>query len=161
MRTTHLTNRIRKEAFKKLNTLTLRTPEAREAFKFSVDLIQYAATQMDNTSKLANQYVERRYKATKDSFVRASKTVVNKKNLREAKEKITVVTEEAIEALHNAIDVLSKQVPEPVSNRANQTYAALQTRTKVKTHRYDIVLLICYLERNRFLAITQRSTSFL
>jgi seryl-tRNA synthetase len=87
---------------------------------------------MDNTSKLANQYVERQYKQTKDSLVRASKKVVNKKNLKQAKQKIHVVTEEAVEALVNAIDILSKQVPQPVSNRANQTLAALKSRTGVK-----------------------------
>eukprot|EP01115_Flamella_aegyptia_P001273 TRINITY_DN12071_c0_g1_i1.p1 TRINITY_DN12071_c0_g1~~TRINITY_DN12071_c0_g1_i1.p1 ORF type:complete len:500 (-),score=259.18 TRINITY_DN12071_c0_g1_i1:22-1521(-) len=133
-----LSRRIQREAFKKLSDLSLRPPEVRDAMKFSVDLIHYAATQIDTTTKFANQYVADSVNKTTTSLsngVKVSKDklkatlTVQQKNFQDAREKVHVMTDEALKALHIAIENLSKQVPQPVSQKAQETYSTIQNRS--------------------------------
>jgi len=105
------------QAFAKLSNLNLRDAETRKSFDYVVDLIQYAAKNLDTgvetTSKLVTDSLHKGVAYSKETN---AKIKHNATSIKEStQEHVQHLTHEAMEALTKAIDVLSRQIPEPIS----------------------------------------------
>jgi len=111
----------KKEAFTKLQNLNLRDIETKKTYLHVVDLIQYAAKNLDtgveSTSKLLGESINKGVGYMKET----PKIIVDKAsslNRQQTKEQVIHLTQDAIIAVLSAIDLLSKQVPEPIMNQS-------------------------------------------
>jgi len=110
-KTTYISKRIQHEAFAKLQNLSLRGPDKLNAMEYTVDLIKYAAGALDSGVNTFNQTVQK--------GVQTGSTLI-KEAPKEVKEKIQMATQDALAAIHTAVEVISKQIPTDVTTKFNQ-----------------------------------------
>lgn len=137
-RGTKVAKRLQKEALSKLGNLSLRDLDTKNSFVHVVDLIQYAAKNLDSgveSSKRIigegiNKGVEKSYETVhlvNKTFVDGPKAFVdNNINTAERREQLHHLTHEAMVALTTAVEVISRQIPQPIAN----TSVALYDKTK-------------------------------
>jgi len=137
IRTTTLSKRLQKRAFSKLHDLRLRSNEKLKSMTHVVDLIQYATENLDAGVKKTNKIIGDSYQMGKDvstasvKYIKeAPSKIVENPKVKQVKEKVNVLTTEAVHALHLAIETLSKQIPEPITTTSINTYNSLVQKTK-------------------------------
>jgi len=116
-----LAKRLQKNALAKLNNLSLRDSNTTSGYLYVVDLIQYAAKNLDTTVETTSKFVNHSIEKSKENFNEAKKVISDKANsaqpiLDSTKSQIESLTHEAVHAIMTAIDVLSKNVPTPISS---------------------------------------------
>lgn len=116
---------------KKLQNLTLRSPDQINNMPHVVDLIQYAKSNLDQGVKASSALLSQSVIKGKEMTFSTASTAVSiyTKQQEKVSQKIHNVTHDTIVALNHAIEVLSKQVPEPVSNLSHATYESLKEKT--------------------------------
>lgn len=143
LRAGRLGKKLHSRAFAKLKDtqLALRSPEKVQSLKYTVDLIQYAATQLDSTAKAAQTLFNDTVQKTTNVAVAATAVIVEtqQKNVKEVKTQVVELTASALAALHSAIDALSKQVPEPVATASHNTYESLKQKTTAITTQLESI----------------------
>jgi hypothetical protein len=143
LRAGRLGKKLQSRAFAKLKDtqLALRSPEKIQSLKYTVDLIQYAATQLDATAKTAQTLFTEGVQKTATVATNTTAIIVEtqQKNLAEVKHQVVELTTTALAALHNAIDALSKQVPEPVATASHTTYENLKQKIATIASQLDSI----------------------
>jgi len=131
LRAGRMTKKYQKRAMTKLQNLSLRTPDQISAMKFTVDLIQYAATQIDTSAKAAQQLVDESVHKGVEMTANLPKIVMekNQQQITKFKAEALTLTNDALSALHSAIDTLSKHVPPSVAAVPLSVYEVLKERT--------------------------------
>lgn len=132
LRASNISKRVQKEMFKKLQNLSMRPPEAREALKYSVNLIEYAASQIDAGAKTANHYISDSISKTKDSLHKGYEVSVT-----QAREGLDKSTHEALEKLQTAMELLNSYVPPKVASTAQNSYEILKQQSSALVSRIE------------------------
>jgi len=123
IRAGRMTKKYQKRALDKLQNLSLRSPAQIGSLKYTVDLIQYAATTLDSSAKLARDYVEETTQTT-------TKRIKEKthEGVEDVKKQIHVLSSDALNHLHSAVESLKTHVPEPVVAIPTATYFVIKDK---------------------------------
>jgi len=105
-KTTYLSKRIQHQAFLKLRDLSLRAPDKLNGMEYTVDLIKYAQEVLDNGVKTVTRGVQ-------------NGTAMIKQTPKEVKDKIQIVSQDALAAIHTAMEVISQQIPTDIATKFN------------------------------------------
>jgi len=120
LRATSLSKKIKRQAFSKLSHLVLRPEEERKRLAYTVDLIQYAAVTLDHgVVALGGTLVDGVHGGAKYAYETPIKLS------KEVKEKLSVVSQEAVNALNTAVQNISAHIPEPITTRVHNIQQAL------------------------------------
>ncbi len=134
-----MTKKYQKRAMEKLHNLNLRTPTQLASLKYTVDLIHYAASQIDASGKVAQDFLTDT--VTKGVEVTASipKRISEQhtKSVESAKKQIRELSSDALNSLHKAVESLSKYVPAPITSVPHNTYETLKDKITQLTARLD------------------------
>jgi hypothetical protein len=136
-----LGQKVQQRAIAKIKGISLRSPENIKNFKFTVDLIHYAATQIDNSAKLAQQFVDA---SVHKSFevAHSAKSVIYEKNMKsvnEVKDLLNSLSVDALTSLHTALESLSQHLPTSITSVSKNAYESLKEKTKSISGRLDSV----------------------
>jgi len=105
-KTTYLSKRIQHQAFLKLHNLSLRAPDKLNGMEYTVDLIKYAQEVLDNGISAISKGVQ-------------NGTTIIKETPKEMKEKVQTISHDALAAIHTAMEVISKQIPNDITTKFN------------------------------------------
>jgi len=109
IRSANISKKLQREAYSKLKNLQLRSSDSLKSMHYVVDLIQYASENLDSGVKKANKVIgESIHKGVEMSNATAN-YIKEAPTVKKASAKITGLTKEAIDALHVALEALSKQ----------------------------------------------------
>jgi len=108
-----LAMRMQKEALAKLQNLSLRDATTTGSYAYVIDLIQYAAKNLDTGMESTTKYVH-------DSINTGME--LSKDRARATTEQVQQRSHDAMVAIFAAIDAISKQIPEPVVATSHEVY---------------------------------------
>lgn len=135
--------KIQQQALAKLKDLSLRSPDKISAMQYTVDLIHYAATSLDNGVHAVGGKLQKGV----ENVTEGAKYIYEapKQISKEASEKLVKTAHEAADALNAAITTLSQHVPKPVSERVNQTLDVLKhTKETIQLKAEGVDLTLFY-----------------
>lgn len=144
-RTTKLSKRLQRQAFSKMTDLKMRSTDSLKSMSHVVDLIQYAAENLDagvkKTNKMVSDSISKGIEISSASveFIKHTPAMIAETpQVKLAQEKVNVLTAEAIQSLHVAIDLLSKAIPEPIATTSATAYHSVVERTKNLTQSLEV-----------------------
>lgn len=130
-RGTKVAMRLQKETMSKLSNLNLRDINTQNSYVHVVDLIQYAAKNLDivnTSSKLLNdsyksisENVGSKKENIKQMITDAPKKIQENETVAHTQEQLQHYTKDAMESIYHAIELLSKQIPNSVSTSFDKT----------------------------------------
>jgi ElaB/YqjD/DUF883 family membrane-anchored ribosome-binding protein len=135
--------KIQQQALAKLKDLSLRSPDKISAMQYTVDLIQYAATSLDNGVHAVGGKIQKGV----ENVTEGAKYMYEapKQLSKDASEKLVKTAHEAADALNTAITTLSQHVPKPVTERVHQTLDVLKhTKETIQLKAEGVDLTLFY-----------------
>lgn len=117
-----LAMRMQKEALHKLQNLTLRDAKTTLGYTYVVDLIHYAATNLDSGVESTTKYVHDSFNKGVEVSKEKARAIIDSPTLQNTREHVQQRSHDAMVAISAAIELISKQIPEPVSNASHQVY---------------------------------------
>jgi len=121
-----LSKRVQKGLTRKLTNLKLRSPEQLQAMKYTVDLIQYAASSLEKGAQTTNAFVSDTFHkgvefgSTQINTVKETST----KLVDNTRTRVQVLTKDALDSVNKAIEILSNQIPTEELKKVNSVATA-------------------------------------
>jgi len=134
-----MTKKYQKRAMDKLQNLSLRTPAQISSLKYTVDLIHYAASQIDASGKVAQEFVSDAVHKGVEITASLPKRIGEQhtKSVESVKKQIHELSSDALKNLNVAVESLAKYVPAPIAAVPHNTYEALKEKITQLTSRLD------------------------
>jgi len=112
-RSGQISKRVQRGLSKKLTNLKLRTPEQLQAMKYTVDLIAYASSNLEKGVKTSNEFVSQTFHKSVELGTQQIQSVkeTSHKIVDSTKTKVQSLTQDALDSVNKAIEILSKQLP--------------------------------------------------
>jgi perilipin-2 len=124
--------RLQQEAMTKLSNLSLRDKDTLSNYHYIVDLIQYAAKNLDSgvesTSKIMSDSITKGVEYSKESvkYVSEKAPKIKEAVTEQTKEKMQTLTNDAMRAVMSAIELIGNHLPDPVTQTSHNLYTQVR-----------------------------------